>query len=93
MTGTKVYATLPWAPTPEQWVDVIEKPESCRKSLDGTQVVLKWFENAGPGRPDRPAYIHEGLPVSMEGVTRYTHAEVLAIMQTAEWTTPMSEPE
>ena len=59
--------------TSDQWNDVIERIETCRKSLDGVLVVLKW----------------EGAtPASMIGAPQYSHPEILAIMATEEWTDP-----
>ena len=89
MRSETVYTVIPWAPTPEQWVDVIQTPESCRKSLSGDKVVLKWVEEARPPHGvDKPAYMHTGHPDSLEGCPRYTHAEILSVMQSEEWTSP-----
>ena len=67
------YTIVPWEPTSEQWGAVIETPETCRRSLDGTLVVLKW---EGP------------LPDPFSGSTVYDHADALAIMATPAWASP-----
>ena len=73
---SKTYAILSWEPTPEQWAAVPESPETCRRSLAGDEVVLKW---EGP------------TPAPLIGAPQYTHAEALAIMATSAWSAPPEE--
>jgi len=70
------YATIPYPPAAEVWPVVMERDETCRKSLDGTLVLVKW-EGATPA------------PVA--GVTTYDHAEILALMATSAWSEPLEE--
>ena len=60
--------------TDDQWADVLERKETCRKSLDGVQVVLKW---------------NGDTPASMIAAPQYSHSEILEIMATEEWTPPV----
>ncbi len=50
--------------------------ETLRYSLDGSQVFLK-FEGSTPS--------------FLEGVTQYTLNQVLAILESSEWTAPLPE--
>jgi len=59
--------------TDDQWNSVLERKETCRKSLDGILVVLKW---------------EGGTPASMIAAPQYSHSEILAIMATEEWSAP-----
>ena len=62
-----------WPQPPEVWAVVIETEDMCRKSLDGTLVVLKW----------------EGAtPEILELDPQYTRAGILAIMATPAWSEP-----
>ena len=70
------YTIVPWEPTPEQWAVVPESPATCRRSLDGSLVVLKW---SGP------------TPAPLIGAPQYTHAEALALMATSAWSAPPEE--
>lgn len=72
----RTYAIVSWEPTPEQWAAVIEPPETCRRSLDGSLVALKW---EGP------------LPDPFSGSTVYNHPDILAIMATPAWSEPLPE--
>jgi hypothetical protein len=54
--------------------------ETVRLSVDGLQTVLKW-------EGDEPAFV--STLSSYEGP--YTHEEILAIMATPEWTSPIDE--
>ena len=54
--------------------------DTVRLSVDGLQTVLKW---AG----DEPSFV--STLSSYEGP--YTHEEILAIMSTPEWTSPIEE--
>tara|TARA_R110001592_G_C13006042_1_gene736328 strand:+ start:845 stop:1069 length:225 start_codon:yes stop_codon:yes gene_type:complete len=50
--------------------------ETLRYSLDGSQIFLK-FEGSTPS--------------FLEGVTQYTLNQVLAILESSEWTAPLPE--
>ena len=50
--------------------------ETLRYSLDGSQIFLK-FEGS--------------TPPFLEGVTQYTLNQVLAILESSEWTAPLPE--
>jgi hypothetical protein len=54
--------------------------ETCRKSIDETQTLVKW-------------YTDNGVPTCVQSLTTksqyYTHDEILEIMSTPEWTQPM----
>ena len=67
------YSVLSWEPTSEQWGAVIETPETCRRSLDESLVVVKW---EGP------------VPPVLSGSTVYNHPDILAIMATPAWSEP-----
>lgn len=54
--------------------------ETLRKSVDGTKTFIKWDGEA-------PAFVAD--IVGAEGP--YTHAEILEILNGAEWTAPMEE--
>lgn len=53
--------------------------ETCRKSVDGTQTLVKWYTN-------------NGVPSCVESLTTkglyMTHSEILQVMSTPEWTPP-----
>ena len=53
---------------------------TIRKSLDDTQFVIKWKDGY------TPTFISDG---SVIPVGTYTHAEILEIMATPEWSEPM----
>ncbi len=53
---------------------------TIRKSLDDTQFVIKWKDGY------TPTFINNGNVVP---VGTYTHAEILAIMATPEWSEPI----
>ena len=57
-----------------------ENNESLRYSLDGTEFVIKWFDE------HEPTFITDGTVVPLQTLT---HAEALALMQTAEWSEPI----
>jgi len=60
---------------------VLETSEqTVRLSVDGLQTVLKWEGN-------EPAFV--STLSSYEGP--YTHEEILALMDTPEWTSPIDE--
>lgn len=54
--------------------------ETVRRSVDGTKTFVKWSGE----RPDCTNVL-----LTAEGP--YTHSEILAILSTAEWTSPMAE--
>ena len=54
--------------------------ETVRLSVDGLQTVLKW-------EGDEPSFV--STLSSYEGP--YTHEEILALMATPEWTSPIEE--
>ena len=79
-------------------------PETLRKSVDETKTFVKWdqapynpepyqitnaetnqIETVYPQEPQPPAFIAD--IVGAEGP--YTHAEILEILSTSEWTKPM----
>lgn len=61
--------------------EVMETSEdTVRLSVDGLQTVLKW-------EGDEPSFV--STLSSYEGP--YTHEEILAIMSTPEWTSPIEE--
>lgn len=53
--------------------------ETVRKSVDGTKTFVKW-------NGDTPAFV--STITSTEGP--YTHTEILDILSTNEWTSPMT---
>lgn len=54
--------------------------ETCRKSVDETQTLVKW-------------YTDNGVPTCVQSLTTksqyYTHDEILEIMSTPAWTEPL----
>lgn len=71
------YAAIPYPPSPEVWSVVMSSDETCRKSLDGTLVVVKW-EGA--------------LPAPLSGSVVYDHAEILEMLSTPAWSEPEPDP-
>ena len=57
-----------------------ENNESLRYSLDGTEFVIKWFDE------HEPTFITDGTVVPLQTLT---HEEALALMATAEWSEPI----
>ena len=53
-----------------------ENNENLRKSLDGSQFVIKWYHG------EEPTFIIDG---SVAPLQTLTHAECLALMDTPEW--------
>lgn len=57
--------------------------ETCRKSVDGTQTLVKW-------------YSLDGIPSCVQTLTTksqyYTHDEILEIMSTPAWQPPFPNP-
>jgi hypothetical protein len=74
---SKTYTILPYPlADPSVWGVVIEQDSTCRKSLDGSLVVVKW---EGP------------VPSVLSGSTVYNHEDTLAIMATPAWSDPDPE--
>jgi len=67
----RTYTIVDYPPAEEVWDVVLEAHATCRKSVDGSQVVLKW----------------EGAtPAPLIAAPQYSHAEALALMHTPAWT-------
>ena len=73
----RTYSTIPYPPDSAVWDVVIESLETCRRSVDGSLVLVKW---EGP------------TPALLSGVATYTHAEIRAILSGPAWTSPESAP-
>ena len=71
------WVIMSWPQPQEAWDAVLENPNTCRKSLDDTKVLMKWDG-------DTHSYF--------AGETTYTHSEILAILAGPEWTEPMPDP-
>jgi hypothetical protein len=54
--------------------------ETLRMSVDGTKTFVKWECDVPPD-----------FVVNMTGEGPYTHAEILEILSTPEWSAPMEE--
>ena len=67
------YVIMPWPQPEEAWEVVAESSNACRKSLDGSKVLMKWDG-------DTPEYF--------AGVQTYTNSEILEILAGPEWTDP-----
>jgi hypothetical protein len=79
MPKDMTYAILTLPDSSHQiWDLVVQKPETVRKSLDGTLCVLKWRGELPSGT----------LPAD---ATTYNHAEVLQVLSGPEWTPPIPE--
>ena len=66
-------------PQPQEvWDVVIERDATCRKSLDGTQVLLKWDGTT---------------PALLANDVVYSHDVILTILAGTDWSEPMPEPE
>ena len=65
-------------------VDFTQVPEEnnqyLRYSLDGTEFVIKWFNE------HTPTFITDGTVVPLQTLT---HAEALVLMATPEWSEPL----
>ena len=57
-----------------------ENNESLRYSLDGTEFVIKWFDE------HEPTFITDGTVVPLQTLT---HQQALTLMATSEWSEPM----
>ena len=66
----RTYCIVSNPATPEQYAAAIERQDTTRESLDGSEIVLKW---------DGPT------PAPFVGLSTLTHAEIIALMATAEW--------
>lgn len=55
--------------------------ETCRRSVDGLQTLVKWYSNAG-------------VPACVQSLTTkgpyMTHDEILDVMNTPAWTEPVT---
>ena len=71
------YATIPYPPAAEVWPLVLEDADSCRKSLDGSLVLVKWDGDT---------------PAPLAGVTVYDHAAILTLLNGTDWSEPMPDP-
>ena len=60
------------------WDVVVERDETCRKSLDGANVLLKW---------------DGATPDLLQLAPQYTHAGILAILAGPDWSDPNPPPE
>ena len=67
------YCVVPNPPTPEQFAAAIESTATARRSVAGSQCVLKW-----PG----------DTPGPFVGLDVMSHTEALALMATAMWSPP-----
>jgi len=72
------YVVMSWPQPSEAWEVVAESPDACRKSLDGSKVLMKWDG-------DTPEFFAE--------VQTYDHAEIKVILAGPEWTDPDPGPE
>jgi len=57
-----------------------ENNESLRYSLDGTEFVIKWFDE------HEPTFIADGTVTPLQTLT---HEQALTLMATAEWSEPI----
>ena len=62
------------------FTQVPENNESLRYSLDGTEFVIKWFDE------HEPTFITDGTVVPLQTLT---HEEALVLMATSEWSEPI----
>ena len=75
---TTTYAVLPVPPSNDPlWAEVVQRPDTARRSIDGSLVVVKWQGSTPAHLPDT--------------ATVLTHAECLAVMASPEWTPPLPE--
>lgn len=81
MSNQRTYAICADLPADHPvWAEVMQRPDTARRSLDGSLVVLKWLSTS-------PTPQH--LP---DTATVLTHAEALAVMATPEWSAPIDLP-
>jgi hypothetical protein len=83
MTNTTTYVTFsPSELYKINFDQVLETgPETCRRSIDGSQVLIKWL-----GHP--PSCVLDVLNKSQF----MTHEQVLELMTTSEWAPPQIDP-
>ena len=83
-------------------------PESLRLSVDGTKTFVKYeineiledqtYTGINPETGEETAHtilagVYGRPSIYQEGDTEYTHEEILHILSTEEWTTPMEQLE
>jgi hypothetical protein len=83
-------------------------PESLRLSVDGTKTFIKYeinevledqtYTTINPETGEESSYttlagVYGRPSIYSEEYTEYTHEEILTILSTEEWTTPMQEIE
>ena len=73
----RTYTIVGYPPSPEVWDAVIESEATCRRSLDGTLVLLKW---EGP------------LPGVLSGSTVYSSDGISEVLATPAWRPPDPPP-
>ena len=81
-------------------------PESLRLSVDGTKTFIKYeinevledqtYTGINPETGEETSYtilagVYGRPSIYQEGDVEYTHEEILTILSTEEWTTPMEE--
>ena len=81
-------------------------PESLRLSVDGTKTFVKYeinevledqtYTTINPETQEEVTHtvlagVYGRPSIYQEGDTEYTHEEILTILSTEEWTTPMEE--
>lgn len=71
------YCIVDFPASDEQYASAIESADTVRKSLDETKCVLKWQGDT---------------PDAFSGLPAYTHAEILPIMHSSEWSAPDPHP-
>ena len=59
--------------------EIIQNPNTVRYSLDGSKFIIK----RPVGVETDPSFISNG---SVTPVGKYTHSEILTLLETAEWT-------
>ena len=61
------------------FVEIVQNPNTVRYSLDGSKFIIK----RPVGVETDPTFINDG---SVTPVGKYTHSEILTLLETAEWT-------
>lgn len=59
--------------------EIVQNPNTIRYSLDGSKFIIK----LPVGETSDPSFISDG---SVIPVGKYTHSEILTLLETAEWT-------
>ena len=72
------YVIRTYPQPPEVWAAQIEKDATCRKSLDGANVLLKWDGET---------------PAILASDTVYDHAAISALLAGTDWTISEPEPQ